>query len=310
MITKWIEKYCPTNLDEMCLDESLKKMFQAYLDKGDVPNMLLAGKAGIGKTTLAKMLAHSFKNNIVIFISASEDNGIDIIKRKVREVVDMCAFDGGLKIVILDEADGLSRNVGGNGSSAQDALRNIMESDLEDTRFILTCNSKNRIIPAIQSRNPVIDIKYDLKQVVKRIFYILKCENIKLTKDHQESIVKLIQKKFPDIRQIIGIMENCCVTGKFIETAISNDEGINSIIGYIERNIKNPRKCREYWIQNSIIFGSDYFDLGAAFFNMFDGTDADNLLKLGEKYYQLNHVADTEIGFYNMVLVASKFEMV
>ena len=310
MITKWIEKYCPTNLDEMCLDESLKKMFLAYLDKGDVPNMLLAGKAGIGKTTIAKKLAHSIKNNIVIFISASEDNGIDIIKRKVREVVDMCAFDGGLKIVILDEADGLSRNVGGNGSSAQDALRNIMESDLEDTRFILTCNSKTRIIPAIQSRNPVIDIKYDLKQVVKRIFYILKCENIKLTKDHQESIVKLIQKKFPDIRQIIGIMENCCVTGKFIETAISNDEGINSIIGYIERNIKNPRKCREYWIQNSIIFGSDYFDLGAAFFNMFDGTDADNLLKLGEKYYQLNHVADTEIGFYNMVLVASKFEMV
>lgn len=310
MIEKWIEKYCPKKLDEMCLDKNLRNMFQAYMDKGDMPNMLLAGKSGIGKTTIAKMLANMSENNIVMFISASEDNGIEIIKKKVREVVDMCCFKDGLKVVILDEADGLSKNRGGAGSSAQDALRNIMESDIEDTRFILTCNGKDRIINAIQSRNPVIEIKYDLKQVVKRIFYILKCENIELTKENQEAIVKIIHKKFPDIRQIIGIMQNCCITGKFVESIISNDEGINSIIEYIKRNISNPRQCREYWIKNSITFGSDYFDLASAFFNIFDGTDADNLLLLGEKYYQMNRVADTEIGFYNMVLVASKFKTV
>ena len=115
-----------------------------------------------------------------------------------------------------------------------------MESDLEDTRFLLTCNGKDRIIDAIQSRNPVIEIKYDLKQVIKRIFYILDCENIKLSKENQEAIVKIAHKKFPDIRQLIGIMQNCCITGKFVETAISNDEGINNIVEYIKKNIKNP----------------------------------------------------------------------
>lgn len=307
MVTKWIEKYCPTTLDDMCLDKGLKDMFTAYLDNNDVPNMILAGRAGIGKTTLATLLCNTLNNSTIMFISASEDNGIDIIKKKVREFVDMCAFDGGLKIVILDEADGLSKHAGGNGSSAQDALRNLMESDLEDTRFILTCNGKDRLIEAIHSRNPVIEIKYDLKQVVKHIFHILKCENIELSKENQESIVKLIHKKFPDIRQIIGIMQNCCITGKFIETAISNNEGINNTVEYIKKNITDTCKCREYWIKNANSFGSDYIELGGAFFNMFDGNNADNLLKLGEKYYQLNKVADIEIGFYNMVLVASKF---
>ena len=104
---KWIEKYRPQTLDEMCLQDSLKDMFQAYLDNKDIPNMLLAGRSGIGKTTLAKILAYSFENNTVLFLSASEENSLDIIKNRVRSFVDMCAFDDGLKVVILDEANGL-----------------------------------------------------------------------------------------------------------------------------------------------------------------------------------------------------------
>lgn len=306
MDKKWIEKYAPSSIDEMCLEQGLKDMFNAYLADGDIPNMTLAGRSGIGKTSLSWLLAEHNPDNSVMFICASEDNGIDIIKKKVREFVDMCTFDGGLKVVILDEADGLSKNTGGSGSSAQDALRNLMESDLEDTRFILTCNGKDRLIPALQSRNPVVEIKYDIKQVCKRVLHILEQEKIKITPEDKFEIVKCVKKKFPDIRQIVGIMQNCCITGKFDSSLISNNEGINNTIEYIKANIKNPRKCREYWIENANSFGSDYLELGGAFFNLFDGTNVDNLLMVAEKYYQLNNVVDTEIGFYSMVLTASK----
>jgi replication factor C small subunit len=283
-------------------------MFQAYMDKADMPNMLLAGRAGIGKTTLANMLAYHNPNNTVMFISASEDNGIDVITSRVRQFVDMCGYPDAVKVVILDEADGLSRN-SGNGSSAQDALRNLMESDLEDTRFILTCNGKDRLIEAIRSRNPVIDIKFDMKSVIKRIFHILKCENIEVSDTDKEDIVKIIYKRFPDVRQIISIIQNCCITGKFIEAGITDETGINTVVEYIRNNIHNPRQCREYWIKNSITFGSDYLELGAKFFNSYEGTGATELLLLGEKYYQMHNVIDTEIGFFNMVLVANKFKL-
>jgi len=306
MDKKWIEKYAPTSIDDMCLEQGLKDMFNAYLADGDVPNMTLAGRPGIGKTTLAWLLAKHNENNTDLFVSASEDNGIDIIKKKVREFVDMCTFEGGLKVVILDEADGLSKNSGGNGSSAQDALRNLMESDLEDTRFILTCNGKDRLIPALHSRNPIIEIKYDITQVCKRVLHILKEENITLSDTDKVEIVKCVKKKFPDIRQIIGIMQNCCVTGKFDQSLISHNEGINTTIEYIKAHINNPRKCREYWIENANSFGSDYLELAGAFFNLFDGSNVDNLLMLSEKYYQLNCVVDVEIGFYSMVLTANK----
>jgi replication factor C small subunit len=309
-VKKWIEKYRPKTIDEMCLDDGLREMFNAYLENNDIPNMLLAGRAGIGKTTLAHILGNSFENNTVMFISASEENGIDAIKSRVRDFVDMCAFDGGLKIVILDEADGLSKNTGGNGSSAQDALRNLMESDLEDTRFILTCNGKDRLIEAIRSRNPVVDIKFDLKQVVNRVFHILKSENISYTEEDKQSIVKIIHKTFPDIRQTIGVIQNCCATGKFVQTAITNESGINTTIEYIRKNINNPRICREYWIKNAFNFGSDYLELGKVFFNSFEGTGVEDLLLLGEKYYQMHSTIDNEIGFYNMVLVASKFKKI
>ena len=308
MDKKWIEKYTPKTIDDMCLEHGLKEMFNAYLADGDIPNMTLAGRPGIGKTTLAWLLGEYNTNNTVMFISASEDNGIDIIKRKVREFVDMNPLSGGLKVVILDEADGLSKNTGGSGSSAQDALRNLMESDLEDTRFILTCNGKDRLIDAIHSRNPVIEIKYSAKDVCKRMLYILKEENIDITDDDKNEIIKCVLKKFPDVRQIIGILQNCCVTGKFNKDLISHNQGINNTIEYIKDNIKDPRKCREYWIANSIAFGSDYIELGSALFNIFDGTNSDTLLKIHEKYVQLNTVSDTEIGFYGMVLVASKLK--
>jgi replication factor C small subunit len=293
----WVNKYSPDSLENIILNDSTRKLFSDYIKKNNLPCITLAGRPGIGKTTCANILVNSLKGCNHIYINASSENGIDTVRNKISDFVDCQSIGGGLKVVILDEADGLTRD-------GQKCLRSIMEKDLDDTRFILTCNTIDDIIPPIRSRGPVINIRYKFTDVVKHIFSILIREKVKFEDKDKIIIINKIKKYYPDIRQIINVMEQCCISGAYTDAKVDTNDDADNIIDYILENLKYPSKCREHWIKNEAVFNSDYLRLAAKLMNKFD--DAETLLVLGEKYYQLNIVLDKEIGFYMMVLQLSK----
>jgi len=145
--TLWVEKYRPSNLDSYIGNEHLKSKIEVYLESGDLPHLLLFGKAGTGKTTLAKLLVKNIECDY-LYINASDENNVDTVRTKVKNFASTIGFKD-MKIIILDECDYITPN-------AQAALRNIMETFSKHCRFILTCNYVERIIDPIQSRCPII----------------------------------------------------------------------------------------------------------------------------------------------------------
>ena len=140
--TIWNEKYRPQTLETYIGNDTIRETFAQYISSNDIPHLLLHGDAGIGKTTIAKILANSIANNNYIYINASDENSVDIVRDKIKQFASSVGF-GGIKIIILDECDYMTPN-------AQAALRNIMETFSKTTRFILTCNYVDRIIDPIQ----------------------------------------------------------------------------------------------------------------------------------------------------------------
>ena len=162
----WTEKYRPKTLNEMVLSPDNRNYFSSL--KGEVPNLLFIGTPGIGKTTIAKVIVQDILKCQYLYINASDENGIDTIRNKVNNFSQTKSFDGNIKIVILDECDGITID-------GQRALRNTMEEYSAYTRFILTANYKHKIIPPIQSRAQCFDLNPVISDVVTRIGYILKC---------------------------------------------------------------------------------------------------------------------------------------
>ena len=150
----WCEKYRPSTLNEIVLDKNTKTYFNKVQEENNIPNVLFVGKPGIGKTSLAKIIVNSILKCQYLYINASDENGIDTIRTKVLNFAQTQSLFGNIKVIILDECDGLSID-------AQKALRNSIEEYHDLTRFILTANYKHKIIPALQSRCQVFDINYD-----------------------------------------------------------------------------------------------------------------------------------------------------
>ena len=164
--TIWVEKYRPTNLDSYIGNEHLKSKVEIYLESGDLPHLLLYGKAGTGKTTLAKLLVKNIECDC-LYINASDENNVDTVRTKVKQFASTIGFKD-LKIIILDECDYITPN-------AQAALRNLMETFSKHCRFILTCNYVERIIDPIQSRCQSFQIiPPDRKEVAFHLSNILK----------------------------------------------------------------------------------------------------------------------------------------
>ena len=212
----WTEKYRPQTVEDCILPDRLKKPFQEYVNQKEIPNLLLSGGAGVGKTTIAKAMCNEIGCDFMV-INGSDESGIDTFRIKIKNYASSMSLSGGRKVIIIDEADYLNPN------STQPALRNAIEEFASNCSFIFTCNYKNRIIDPLHSRCAVID--FGLKNgekakmaaaFFKRIQTILQSESV----DADDKVLaELIKKHFPDFRRVLNELQRYAQFGK-IDTGI------------------------------------------------------------------------------------------
>jgi DNA polymerase III delta prime subunit len=230
----WTEKYRPKTIENCILPERLKLPFQEYVNQHNIPNLLLSGGAGVGKTTVAKAMCNEIGCDFMV-INGSDESGIDTFRTKIKNYASSMSLSGGRKVIIIDEADYLNPN------STQPALRNAIEEFAVNCSFIFTCNYKTRIIEPLHSRCAVID--FNLKNgekakmasaFFKRVQSILQSEKIEYD---DKVIAELIKKHFPDNRRILNELQRYSQFGK-IDTGVLAQIG-NVQIGEITKHIKD-----------------------------------------------------------------------
>ncbi len=205
----WVEKYRPKTIRDTILPESLKQTFQEFVSQGNIPNLLLSGSAGCGKTTVARAMLEELGCDYIV-INGSLNGNIDTLRNEIMQFASSVSLMGGRKYVILDEADYLNPN------STQPALRNFMEEFSRNCGFILTCNFKNRIIEPLHSRCSVVDFKITKKdlpslaaQMMKRIQHILDTEGVEYDKS---AVAEVLKQHLPDWRRTINELQRYSAT--------------------------------------------------------------------------------------------------
>ena len=210
----WVEKYRPRKIKDCILTDDLKKTFTEFLNQGEIPNLLLSGTSGTGKTTVARALCDELGADYLLINGSDEGRQIDTLRNKVKNFASTVSLTekSNHKVVIVDEADYM------NPESVQPALRNFIETFYSNCRFIFTCNYKNKILPALHSRCTVIDFRIENGQKVKtatefmnRLSIILKDEKVEFDK---KVLAELIQKYYPDFRRTINELQRYSVRGK------------------------------------------------------------------------------------------------
>ena len=244
----WVERYRPKNLDECILPADTLQIFKDFVASGEIPNMLLCGTAGTGKTTVAKALCNELGCDSII-INGSEESGIDVLRTKIRSFASTVSFEGKPKVVILDEADYLNPN------STQPALRAFIEEFSKNCRFIFTCNFKNRIIQPLHSRTTVIDFKLVNGQkrqmasaFLKRMTYILDDNQVTYS---EKVLAELLMKHFPDYRRVINELQRYGSSGVIDEGILSNLSEINTKALVDSIKDKDFKKMRQ-WVANNV----------------------------------------------------------
>ena len=291
----WVEQYRPPSIKECILPERLKSVFQAFVDKNQVPNLLLSGGPGVGKTTVARALLNELDLDYII-INGSMKGNIDTLRTEISQFASTVSFTGGRKYVILDEADYL------NPQSTQPALRNFMEEFSNNCGFILTCNFKNRIIEPLHSRCSVVDFTMTNKekaglasQFMKRVENILKMKGVEFD---QKVIAELIMKHMPDWRRVLNELQRYSVTGKIdvgILTTIS-DESFDSLVSMMKN--QDFTGIRKWVVDNADIESSTLFRKLYDYANkkMKPMSVAQMVLILAKYQYQAAFVVDHEIN--------------
>lgn len=290
----WVEAYRPKTIADCILPERLKKPFQEYVNQGNIPNLLLAGGAGVGKTTVAKAMCEEVGCDYMV-INGSDESGIDVFRNKIKTYASSMSIAGGRKVIIIDEADYLNPN------STQPALRNAIEEFSGNCTFIFTCNFKNRIIDPLHSRCAVIDfgMKQSEKasmagQFFKRIQMILKTEGVEFD---DKVIAEVIKKHFPDFRRVINELQRYSKFGKIDATILSQigDVSIDEVIKFLkEKDFGSLRK----WVATNDI------DAATLYRKIYDGMyDAlmpqsipQAVIILADYQYKQAFVADPEIN--------------
>ena len=244
----WVEKYRPDTIQKCILSSQLKDTFQQFVDDEHIPNLLLSGGPGVGKTTVAKAMLQQIDATYMM-INGSEESGIDVLRNKIKNFASTVSFDTNRKFVILDEADYL------NPQSTQPALRGFIEEFHKNCGFILTCNFKNRIIEPLHSRCSVVEFKIPNEekpklaaQFFKRITEILEEENVKF---NPKAVAGIIEKFFPDWRRCLNELQRYSATGEIDAGILVNisDENLKEMTGFLkEKEFGNMRK----WVANNL----------------------------------------------------------
>ena len=290
----WVEKYRPQRVEDCILPENIKSSFQEYVNKKEIPNLLLSGTAGVGKTTIAKALCNEVGCDFIV-INGSDESGIDVLRTKIKHYASTVSFSSARKVIIIDEADYLNPN------STQPALRGAIEEFSSNCSFIFTCNFKNRIIDPIHSRCSVVDFKINgnkvklATQFLKRVEWILEQENIKYDK---EVVAAVITKYFPDNRRILNELQRYSASGVIDKGILSSvaDVQINALITALKE--KDFSSCRKWTTNNldndpSRIFRNLYDSL----YEQLKPNSVPQLVLILAKYqYQAAFVADSEIN--------------
>ena len=299
--TLWVEKYRPDLLESYIGNEHLKSKIKLYLESGDLPHLLLYGRAGTGKTTLAKLLVNNIDCDH-LYINASDENSVDTVRNKVRNFASTIGFKD-MKVIILDECDYITPN-------AQAALRNLMETFSKHTRFILTCNYVERIIDPIQSRcQPFQIVPPSRKEVAIHLNNILKEESVTFEMD---DVATLVNGGYPDIRRVINFAQRQVVDGKLSidqDNLVAVDLNVNVFSSQIVNVLKTQSKkdafvtIRKMLADNQI---SDFADLVRLLYDEVDdygkGHIAECILTIAK--YQLSdaQVVDKEINAMAMLI--------
>ena len=291
----WVEAYRPQTIQDTILPDALKQTFQEFVNQGNIPNLLLSGSAGCGKTTVARAMLEELGCDYIV-INGSLNGNIDTLRNDIMQFASSVSLMGGRKYVILDEADYLNPN------STQPALRNFMEEFSKNCGFILTCNFKNRIIEPLQSRCSVVEFKIkktDLPvlatQMMKRLASILDNESVEYDKP---VLAELIKKHYPDWRRVINELQRYSATGRIDSGLLANvtETSFKDLVRFLkEKDFTNTRK----WVAENIDS-----DATSIFRTLYDNANqyltknsVPNLVLIISKYqYQAAFVADHEIN--------------
>ena len=302
----WVEKYRPKTVQECILPKDLLDTFQDFVNNKNIPNLLLCGGAGVGKTTIAKAMLEELGCDYMMINGSLEGRNIDILRTTIKDFASSMSFVGGRKYIIMDEADYI------NASSTQPALRNFIEEYSSNCGFIFTCNYKNKIIEPLKSRCSVIDFSITSEKkpeialkFMKRVCNILDAENITYDK---KVVAELINKHFPDWRRVLNELQRYSSngtidTGIFINLEESNLKALVKMLK--EKKFKEMRG----WVADNI-----HNDAVGIYRALYDNayqyvkpSDIPNLvLIIGDYMYKSVFVADQEI---NMVAALTNIMM-
>ena len=294
--TLWVEKYRPSNLDTYIGNDQLKSKVKVYLESGDLPHLLLFGKAGTGKTTLAKLLVNNIDCDY-LYINASDENNVETVRSKVKNFASTMGFKD-YKVIILDECDYITPN-------AQAALRNLMETFSKHCRFILTCNFVERIIDPIQSRCQTFQvIPPNKNDVAKHLHNILTDEGVSY---EREDLAILVNSGYPDIRRVINGAQRQSVDGKLVidkQSIVENDYKLKLLEILEKQDKKSAFNNVRQLMANAKV--TDFADLFRLLYDEVDGYGKGHIAEciLVIAKYELSdaQVVDKEINAMAMII--------
>ena len=291
----WCEKYRPKSVADCILPDRIKKVFQSYVDTNSIPNLMLTGSAGVGKTTVAMAMCEEIGLNH-LFINSSEERGIDMLRTKIKGYASTISLTGGRKVIILDEADYLT-------PEAQAGLRGAIEEFSDNCTFIFTCNFKSRLIDALHSRCSVIDFSLQANekpkmamQLFKRLENVLSIEGVNYDKAVLQQVVT---KFFPDYRRTLNELQRYSNAGDLDAgtlAQISDVRKIADLVGYLKN--QDFGEMRKWVVSNSDIEPARvYRKIYDSLFEYFKPESIPQAVVILAKYqYQAAFVADQEIN--------------
>lgn len=298
MTDLWVEKYRPKTLEDVVMNKDSLDILKKYIETKTIPHLLFSGSAGLGKTTCAKILARAITEDQSdrLYINASDEASIDVIRGKVKTFCATMSF-GALKVVILDEFDGMSQN-------AMGMLRNTLEEFSAHCRFIMTCNYLERVIDPIKSRCQVFDFSgTEKKYIAQKCVKILQAEGIDYSEE-RENIPVIINRHYPDMRKIINCLQQFSSSGKFkyVENKSESKEAQDLLIQYIkDRDIKRI-------VKELLGSGVDYRPLYSALFNRVEEFGLTDPIKkieamtlIADRMHRHASTIDPEINFRDLI---------